>query len=160
MKNLFVIAFSIIFIALLIIVGNWEIQRQNIVSRKYIKDVPINSQKTELGNKISQKPKTGSENDFLVNVQNKPNHYIVTINTLGIDVSDVDVKVEGRQLDILIKISNSDIQNTNLKNSDYKYLSRYMGEFSKSITLPGPVVTDKISSDFKDGVLTVTLLKQ
>ena len=36
---------------------------------------------------------------------------------------------------------------------------RYYGKFQRALTLPAPVVADKIKAQYKDGVLTVTLPK-
>ena len=36
---------------------------------------------------------------------------------------------------------------------------RYYGKFQRALTLPTPVAADKITAQYKDGVLTVTLPK-
>jgi len=36
---------------------------------------------------------------------------------------------------------------------------RFIGRFQRSVTLPSPVLMDKVSASYKDGILTVTLPK-
>jgi HSP20 family protein len=45
------------------------------------------------------------------------------------------------------------------ESKNYYRIERNYGAFSRSFTLPAEVVTDKISAEYKDGVLNITLPK-
>ena len=77
---------------------------------------------------------------------------VVTAELPGIDLKDLDLTVEGRQLSI--KGSRSEVKASNLK---WIRRERSFGEFERKISLPYTVETEKVEASYKNGVLTVTL---
>lgn len=93
-----------------------------------------------------------------VDLQEKPDRYIVTLNAPGADESSLDVKLEGRQLHISIRTEHARDQ-TDDGNGRYSYHERFMGEFHSALTLPGSANAAKMTADYLNGVLTITIPK-
>jgi HSP20 family protein len=79
----------------------------------------------------------------------------VTAEMPGISQEDIDVSVHNGILTISgeKKVENEETE------TDYHHVERSYGCFSRSISLPDTVETDKVEALFKNGVLTVTLPK-
>lgn len=93
-----------------------------------------------------------------VDLQEKPDRYIVTVNAPGADETSLNVKLEDQRLTISIKTAQVKDE-ADEKNGQYKYRERFMGEFNRVLTLPGPADASKMTTDFHNGVLTVTIPK-
>jgi HSP20 family protein len=66
--------------------------------------------------------------------------------------------------DILVSVENSTLVlkgekkfDADVKDESYRRIERAYGTFQRSFTLPNTVDTSKVSADYKNGVLTVTL---
>ena len=94
-----------------------------------------------------------------VDLQEKPDQYVVTVNAPGADQSSLEVKLEDRVLHISIKTEQAEDQ-TDGKNGQYSFRERFMGEFHRALTLPGPVDAAKMKTDYRNGVLTIALPKK
>lgn len=68
-----------------------------------------------------------------------------------------DVKVEVDQG--VLMVSGERKMEKEEKNKKYHRVEREYGSFMRSFTLPAEVIADKVTADFKDGVLTVHLPK-
>jgi len=91
-----------------------------------------------------------------VDVKNEKDKIIVTADIPGSDESNINVKIEGDTLTITANTKKSSEQ----KNQGSMYRSeRMIGQFQRTIQLPAPVLGDKMKTDYKDGVLTITLPK-
>jgi len=66
---------------------------------------------------------------------------------------DIEVTVEHNTL----RLSGTKKGLADVKDEQYRRIERNYGTFSRSFTLPGTVDTSKVSADYKNGVLTVTL---
>ena len=73
----------------------------------------------------------------------------------GVDKKDVKVSVVG---DVLT-ISGEKKKETRDENKNYYRIERTSGSFSRSFTLPSEIQNDKISAEFTNGVLKITLPK-
>ncbi|MGH2575041.1 MAG: Hsp20/alpha crystallin family protein [Ignavibacteria bacterium] len=73
----------------------------------------------------------------------------------GVSKNDVKVSVVG---DILT-ISGEKKNEQRDENKNYYRIERTSGSFSRSFTLPAEIISNKISAEFKDGVLNITLPK-
>jgi HSP20 family protein len=93
-----------------------------------------------------------------VDLQEKPDQYIVTVNAPGADESSINVKLEDRILRISIKTEQAK-EETDEKNGKYQYRERFVGEFQRVLTLPGPADAAKMKTDYRNGVLTITIPK-
>jgi HSP20 family protein len=73
----------------------------------------------------------------------------------GVDKKDVKVNVVG---DILTISGEKKTEQRDEKKNYYR-IERNFGSFSRSFTLPAEIVVDKITAEYKDGVLNITLPK-
>ena len=93
-----------------------------------------------------------------VDLQEKPDRYIVTVNAPGADESSIDVKLEDKVLRISIKTEHEQDE-TDDKNGEYRYRERFVGQFQRALTLPGPADTAKMKTEYHNGVVTITIPK-
>jgi HSP20 family protein len=93
-----------------------------------------------------------------VDLQEKPDRYIVTVNAPGADESSLNVKLEDRVLRISIKTEQAKDEADD-KNGEYHYQERFVGQFERALTLPGPANAAKMTTEYHNGVLTLTIPK-
>lgn len=86
--------------------------------------------------------------------EDKDNLY-VSADIPGVEKNDIKVSVVG---DVLT-ISGEKKSEQRDENKNYYRIERSSGSFSRSFTLPSEIVIDKISADFKNGVLNISLPK-
>jgi HSP20 family protein len=79
----------------------------------------------------------------------------VTAELPGMDQKEIDVSFH----DGVLTISGEKHVGNEEKGTDYHFVERSYGCFSRSVTLPDTVETEKIEAAYKDGVLTVTMPK-
>ena len=92
-----------------------------------------------------------------VEIKEQEKELILKAEIPGIDVKDLDVEVgEDR-----VTISGEHEEEKSTEDQDKKYFHSefHYGKFQRTIPLPMPIKTDEIKSDFKKGVLTLTLPK-
>jgi HSP20 family protein len=73
----------------------------------------------------------------------------------GIKSKDIDIQLNENYL----TISGQREEEKEEKGRTFHRVERRSGSFSRSVTLPCSVDEDKVTAEFKDGVLTVSLLK-
>ena len=89
-----------------------------------------------------------------VDIFETPNHdLVVRAELAGLNREDIEVTVENGTL-VLKGEKKFDAE---VKEEQYRRIERAYGTFHRSFTLPNTVDTTKVSADFKNGVLTVTL---
>jgi len=82
--------------------------------------------------------------------------YVVRLDMPGLDKSNIKVNVEGR----LLTISGQSESSSEEKDGNRIIRrERRSGMFHRSITLPGPVLADKVEAKYENGVLVVTIPK-
>lgn len=91
-------------------------------------------------------------------LQEKTDRYIVTVDAPGADQSSMDVKLEGQVLRISIRTEQAKDEAED-KSGEYRYRERFVGQFERALTLPGPVNAAKMTTDYHSGVLTITIPK-
>lgn len=93
-----------------------------------------------------------------MNIEDKGDHFLVTVDLPGYEDSKIDVKVE----DQMLTLSGTVESETEEQNDNGQILrqERQSGKFYRTITLPGPVNTDKMTTKNKKGVLYITLPKK
>ena len=106
----------------------------------------------------SQSPLGSSNKKPDVDLEEKPDRYIVTVNVPGADESSLDVKLTGQKLIISIKTAQAE-NKTNEQQGQYKYRERFVGEFHRVLTLPGSTNATAMKTDLHNGVLTITIPK-
>jgi HSP20 family protein len=93
----------------------------------------------------------------VVNVTENPNSFTVTAELPGLTQNDVHVDFT----DGVLSIRGEKTQERTEKEDGTKYhiWERRSGNFQRSFPFPGGIADDKITADFKDGVLTILLPK-
>lgn len=94
-----------------------------------------------------------------IDLQDKPDHYLVTVNAPGADESSIDVKLDGQLLTISIKTEQGKQEDED-KNGNYHYRERFVGAFHRTLTLPGPADSENMKTEYRNGVLTITIPKK
>jgi HSP20 family molecular chaperone IbpA len=146
---------SIVFAALLIFIVWIMISRELQTKNEYTQL----SQKDNWTNINTDRSKGALSAPIDVKLTEKPDRYVVTVKGKGANLSSIDIKLEGRHLDLSLKTSHAESRTDN-KKDEYSYQSRYQGEFKRSLTLPGPVDKDKMKSTFENETLTLTIPKE
>lgn len=93
-----------------------------------------------------------------IDLKDKSDAYVVTVNVPGIDKSSLNVKLENQQLQISVKTEGAE-ENSQDK-GNYQRRERFVGTFHRILTLPGPANPAKMTTDYNNGVLTITIPKQ
>lgn len=89
-----------------------------------------------------------------VDIFENDNHEIVLKAELpGIKREDIDIRVENN----LLTIRGERKREEETRQESFHRVERVYGTFSRSFALPSTIDTEKVSADFKDGVLTVAL---
>lgn len=90
-----------------------------------------------------------------VNVTDNKDNYLISLAVPGLKKEDFKIDVEGNTL----TISSEKEENKEEKDGKYTRKEYNYSSFSRSFTLPGEVVNEKIDAVYQDGVLKVTLPK-
>jgi HSP20 family protein len=90
-----------------------------------------------------------------VDVYEEEDNMVIKAELPGIDRENISVDLKDRTL--TIKGERADEQE--VKEEHFYRRERIHGRFERSFTLPADVGADKISADYKDGVLKVTVPK-
>lgn len=88
-----------------------------------------------------------------VDILEKDGNLILRAELPGMTEKDIDLKLEGDTLTLKgeRKLENED------KKANYHRIESYHGSFTRSFRLPETVDSEKISAEYKNGVLTVTI---
>lgn len=81
--------------------------------------------------------------------------FIVTLEAAGLEKSDFEISWH----DGVLSIGGERKQEKDGTEKNCFRCERSFGRFSRSVSMPGEVQSDKISASYRDGVLTVTLPK-
>lgn len=90
-----------------------------------------------------------------VDIFEEGNEVIVKAELPGMNKDDIDVNIS----DDVITISGEKKSEERVEKKDYFRIERSHGSFSRSMTLPSEIQTDKVKAVFKDGVLEVRIPK-
>ena len=88
-----------------------------------------------------------------VDVLEKEGKLILRAELPGIDEKDIDLKIEGN---VLTLKGEKKLEKEDEKNN-YHRMETFYGSFTRSFTLPETVELDKVSADYKNGILTITI---
>lgn len=98
-----------------------------------------------------------------LDVYEEADKYVVEAALPGVRSQDVDVQVQGNTVTISGHIGDNQQQNQpqgqGQQNRNYLMRERIGGQFSRSVTLPLEIDTDKCEASFEHGVLRLTLPK-
>jgi HSP20 family protein len=90
-----------------------------------------------------------------VNIEEKDNKYILMFELAGIDKKDIKLTMQDNMLFLEGEQKNAKEN----KNKEYIKQEIYYGKFKRAIELPSNVKIDKVTTNFKNGILTVTIPK-
>ena len=86
----------------------------------------------------------------------KGDHYIVKADIPGAEAKSIKVT----EKDGLLKIEASTVKEKKEKGDNYVKQERFVGQFVKMLTLPKNADASKLKTDYKNGVLTITIPKR
>jgi len=88
-----------------------------------------------------------------VDVLEKDNNLILRADLPGLSEKQIDLKLEGNTLTLK---GERQMEKEDKKNN-YHRVESFYGSFTRSFSLPETVDLEKISADYKNGVLTITI---
>jgi HSP20 family protein len=89
-----------------------------------------------------------------MNVWETDDHYVVACEVPGLEMEDLEVYVTGDQLTVSGRRETAVPEQATLHRHE-----RDAGQFSRALTLPGPVDSGKTEAALADGVLTIRIPK-
>jgi HSP20 family protein len=90
-----------------------------------------------------------------VDMYQTPDEVVVKVAAPGLKPGDIDINISG---DVLT-IKGETKAEKEVKQEDYLYQEWRYGGFTRSVTLPGGLRSDKTEANLENGVLTVTIPK-
>lgn len=90
-----------------------------------------------------------------IDVEDKPDSYSLTASLPGFEPDDVDISITGRT----VTVSAESREETDKTEGSYVLRERYRGSLIRRLILPGAVDAANGTSEFKNGVLTISLPK-
>lgn len=90
-----------------------------------------------------------------IDMYQTPKEVVVKVQVPGIKLEDIDVHITGDGL--TIKGERKSEKET--KREDYYYQEQRYGSFTRYVSLPDGLATDKAEASLEDGVLTLTIPK-
>jgi HSP20 family protein len=90
-----------------------------------------------------------------LDVYEDKDHLFVKIELPGMKREDINVSLHDGSLSISGERKNQ----SRSKDGEVYRSERFFGRFQRTVTLPAPVSGDKVTAQYKDGILTVTLPK-
>jgi len=90
-----------------------------------------------------------------VNVVDRDNEVYIKAELPGIDKDDIDISVTGNSVTIKAETREEEKE----EKGDYHHYEISQGSFSRTLSLPSEVDTDKAKARFKHGVLKLTIPK-
>jgi HSP20 family protein len=88
-------------------------------------------------------------------VHENDNNFVVQLDLPGVEKDNVKVKFE----DDTLVVSGERKYESNIDEKNFHRVERIYGSFTRSISVPKDVDSEKISASFKNGVLEITLPK-
>jgi HSP20 family protein len=79
----------------------------------------------------------------------------VRMDLPGVKAKDIDIQIHGN----LLTVTAQREEEKEEKSRTFHRVERHSGRFSRSLTLPSPVVESEVAAEYHDGVLSITLPK-
>lgn len=100
---------------------------------------------------------TSTESQWVpsVDLSETNKEYIVRAEIPGVDPKDFDISLNNN----VLTIRGERKHEKETKDEDFHRIERVYGTFTRSIQLPGEVKEDKVSANYKNGVLEIILPK-
>jgi HSP20 family protein len=81
--------------------------------------------------------------------------YVVRLDVPGAENADINVTLK----DGVLSVETASAQENDEETNNFLRRERRIGKFHRQITLPGPASAENMTTDYKDGVLTITIGK-
>jgi len=91
----------------------------------------------------------------IVDIEEDSDSIVVKAEIPGMKKEDIKVSVQSN----ILTITGERIHESETKNKTFHRVERSYGKFSRLITLPTDVDSDKVKANYKDGILSITLPK-
>jgi HSP20 family protein len=91
----------------------------------------------------------------MMNLIEKPEHFVLTAEVPGVDISDLEVTASGGRLTIKGVRRSPD----EARDDTFRRQERFQGNWQRSIQLPDRVEEDGLKAEYTSGVLRITLAK-
>lgn len=92
----------------------------------------------------------------LVDIYKDRDQYVLEAELPGLSKNDFDIKVDHHSL----TLSGERKLEKRTENGDYHRVERSYGSFTRVFTLPDAVDSEKVSAEYKDGLVRIVLLKK
>ena len=106
--------------------------------------------------RMMSEPRTSRPWSPPVDIMETENELTVKADLPDVRLTDIDVRVENQTL----SIKGERRFEENSTGKGYHRIERSYGRFTRSFAVPNSVDTEKVSADYKDGVLTVSLAEK
>jgi HSP20 family protein len=106
--------------------------------------------------RLLSEPRTGRPWSPAVDIYETEDELVLKADVPEVDLKDIDVRVENQTLTLVGERKFE--HETNGKG--YHRIERSYGQFTRSFSVPPSVDTEKVSAEYKNGVLTVKLPKK
>jgi HSP20 family protein len=88
-----------------------------------------------------------------VDILEEGGNLILRVEVPGVTEKDIELKLEGQ----LLSVSGEKNLESESESANFYRMESYSGKFSRSFTLPDTVDTDKISANYRNGILAITV---
>ena len=129
--------------------NNWNPYQELLQLRNRMERI-INESISKFHNNAKSHPLTQLA---VIDFKNEADRYVVSLDVPGSDKSAIDVVLDGRKLDISIKLKEESDTHSPLS-------EEFKAEFHRSLILPGEVNKEQIQSIYNHGILTIILPKK
>ena len=125
----------------------------------------ISSLQNEMNRMLDRFFKSGDLSDFgmetgawipPIDLAETDEKFVIKAEIPGIDPKEIDISVK----DNVLLIKGEKKEEKEEKGKNYYRMERRYGGFSRSIDLPSSVDTNKVTAEYKNGVLEITLQKK
>jgi len=118
----------------------------------------INTMFDDLFRGASVLPWTEEQLEWLpaLNISETDDDVRVTAELPGVDPGNVDISLT----EDMLTVRGEKKEEQEEKKRDYHRIERCYGSFTRTVSLPSAVDVDKVEATFKDGVLTIDMLKR
>ena len=93
------------------------------------------------------------------NVSETDKEICITADLPGVDEKDIDVSISGDRITIKGERKSEQEEKKEDDGREFHRVERSYGSFQRSMSLPFNVDADKVTADFKNGILTVNIPK-
>ena len=91
-----------------------------------------------------------------VDIRESENAILVSVEVPGMKKDDINISIQNN----ILAIKGEKVKNVEHENDNYHRSERAYGSFQRSFSLPTSVDPNKVKASYKEGVLTIELLKK